>query len=178
MRVRVVGGEAETLHNRGALVSDADGTKAARGVVCWSWALQHSFRGRIKGSNKLRCVRTAPLGPRTGRPQDATFHQCVNLGAYESQKVVTFVPPDGEFELMRWARPGGAAAERQRQGSGASAGGERALELGLGQGRGMGCGQRRRLWLQRPSVQQQQPAGLGCHLERPRCVPGSLMGEV
>ncbi|KXZ55805.1 hypothetical protein GPECTOR_2g1355 [Gonium pectorale] len=34
--------------------------------------------------------------------QDTTFHQCVNLGAYESQKVVTFVPPDGEFELMRY----------------------------------------------------------------------------
>uniref|UniRef100_A0A7S0S210 MHD domain-containing protein n=1 Tax=Chlamydomonas leiostraca TaxID=1034604 RepID=A0A7S0S210_9CHLO len=34
--------------------------------------------------------------------QDATFHQCVNLGTYESQKVVTFVPPDGEFELMRY----------------------------------------------------------------------------
>ncbi len=27
--------------------------------------------------------------------------RCVNLGAFESQKVVTFVPPDGEFELMR-----------------------------------------------------------------------------
>jgi hypothetical protein len=27
--------------------------------------------------------------------------RCVNLGTYESQKVVTFVPPDGEFELMR-----------------------------------------------------------------------------
>lgn len=34
--------------------------------------------------------------------QDTTFHQCVNLGAYEANKVVTFVPPDGEFELMRY----------------------------------------------------------------------------
>lgn len=33
--------------------------------------------------------------------QDATFHPCVNLANYEAQKVVTFVPPDGEFELMR-----------------------------------------------------------------------------
>ncbi|KAL6746629.1 Mu homology domain-containing protein [Haematococcus lacustris] len=33
--------------------------------------------------------------------EDATFHQCVNLGTFESQKVITFVPPDGEFELMR-----------------------------------------------------------------------------
>ncbi len=28
--------------------------------------------------------------------------QCVNLSTYEAQKVVTFVPPDGEFELMRY----------------------------------------------------------------------------
>lgn len=30
--------------------------------------------------------------------------QCVNLGTYETNKVVTFIPPDGEFELMRWVR--------------------------------------------------------------------------
>ena len=33
--------------------------------------------------------------------EDATFHQCVNLSTYEAQKVITFVPPDGEFELMK-----------------------------------------------------------------------------
>lgn len=36
------------------------------------------------------------------KPEDVTFHQCVNLATYESQKVVTFIPPDGEFELMRY----------------------------------------------------------------------------
>lgn len=34
--------------------------------------------------------------------EDVTFHQCVNLSTYEAQKVVTFIPPDGEFELMRY----------------------------------------------------------------------------
>lgn len=34
--------------------------------------------------------------------EDVTFHQCVNLGTYEANKVVTFIPPDGEFELMRY----------------------------------------------------------------------------
>lgn len=33
--------------------------------------------------------------------EDVTFHQCVNLSTFEAQKVVTFIPPDGEFELMR-----------------------------------------------------------------------------
>ncbi len=31
-----------------------------------------------------------------------TFHQAVNLGRYEQEKVVSFVPPDGEFELMKY----------------------------------------------------------------------------
>ncbi|KAI8472032.1 MAG: Mu homology domain-containing protein [Monoraphidium minutum] len=35
-------------------------------------------------------------------PEDVTFHQCVNLGTYEAQRVVTFIPPDGEFELMKY----------------------------------------------------------------------------
>lgn len=34
--------------------------------------------------------------------EDVTFHQCVNLGTYEAQRVVTFIPPDGEFELMKY----------------------------------------------------------------------------
>jgi len=33
---------------------------------------------------------------------DTTFHQCVNLSKFASEKVVTFVPPDGEFEAMRY----------------------------------------------------------------------------
>ena len=36
--------------------------------------------------------------------EDVTFHQCVNLGTYEANKVVTFIPPDGEFELMRYGQ--------------------------------------------------------------------------
>ena len=31
-----------------------------------------------------------------------TFHQCVNLGRFNTEKVVSFVPPDGEFELMKY----------------------------------------------------------------------------
>lgn len=33
---------------------------------------------------------------------DVTFHQCVNLGRFHTDKTVSFVPPDGEFELMKY----------------------------------------------------------------------------
>jgi hypothetical protein len=32
---------------------------------------------------------------------DVTFHQCVNLTRFNTEKTVSFVPPDGEFELMK-----------------------------------------------------------------------------
>ena len=33
---------------------------------------------------------------------DCTFHRCVQLGKFDADRTITFVPPDGEFELMRY----------------------------------------------------------------------------
>lgn len=33
---------------------------------------------------------------------DLTFHQCVKLGKFDTNRQITFVPPDGEFELMKY----------------------------------------------------------------------------
>eukprot|EP00040_Diaphanoeca_grandis_P039288 m.258667 g.258667 ORF g.258667 m.258667 type:complete len:435 (+) comp36862_c0_seq1:213-1517(+) len=33
---------------------------------------------------------------------DLTFHQCVRLGTFDTNRQITFVPPDGEFELMKY----------------------------------------------------------------------------
>ena len=30
------------------------------------------------------------------------FHQCVNLRKFDDDRVITFTPPDGEFELMTY----------------------------------------------------------------------------
>jgi AP-3 complex subunit mu len=34
---------------------------------------------------------------------DCSFHPCVRYGRYERDQVVSFVPPDGNFELMRYS---------------------------------------------------------------------------
>lgn len=45
-------------------------------------------------------------GGRSGKPvvviDDCQFHQCVKLSKFETEHSISFVPPDGEFELMRW----------------------------------------------------------------------------
>lgn len=32
---------------------------------------------------------------------DCQFHQCVKLATFDNERTINFVPPDGEFELMR-----------------------------------------------------------------------------
>ncbi len=32
---------------------------------------------------------------------DCQFHQCVKLSKFETEHSISFIPPDGEFELMR-----------------------------------------------------------------------------
>lgn len=34
--------------------------------------------------------------------EDVTFHHCVKLSRFTEDRVITFVPPDGEFELMSY----------------------------------------------------------------------------
>lgn len=33
---------------------------------------------------------------------DCQFHQCVRLGQFETDHIIAFIPPNGEFELMRY----------------------------------------------------------------------------
>ncbi|GLD68622.1 AP-2 complex subunit mu-B [Lates japonicus] len=33
---------------------------------------------------------------------DCTFHQCVQLSKFDSERSISFIPPDGEYELMRY----------------------------------------------------------------------------
>lgn len=35
---------------------------------------------------------------------DMVFHQCVKLANFAKDRIITFIPPDGEFELMRYRK--------------------------------------------------------------------------
>lgn len=34
--------------------------------------------------------------------EDCQFHQCVRLDDFDNDRIISFIPPDGEFELMRY----------------------------------------------------------------------------
>ena len=34
--------------------------------------------------------------------EDIKFHQCVRLARFENDRTISFIPPDGEFDLMTY----------------------------------------------------------------------------
>ncbi|GAM36060.1 intracellular protein transport-related protein [Talaromyces pinophilus] len=53
-----------------------------------------------KGGNGRTKATRAAAGSVT--LEDCQFHQCVKLGRFDADRTISFVPPDGEFELMRY----------------------------------------------------------------------------
>lgn len=44
--------------------------------------------------------------------EDCSFHRCVQLGKFDADRTITFVPPDGEFELMKYVLERGKTPSR------------------------------------------------------------------
>lgn len=78
------------------------------------------LQSEIVGSVKMRCylsgmpelrlgLNDKVLFENTGRSknkavelEDVKFHQCVRLSRFENDRTISFIPPDGEFELMSY----------------------------------------------------------------------------
>ena len=64
--------------------------------------------GRSSSGSESGPGRSQVVQPQQRRPKqtialdDVTFHQCVNLSQFQGDRIVSFTPPDGEFELMRY----------------------------------------------------------------------------
>ncbi|WKX91572.1 hypothetical protein Q1695_009975 [Nippostrongylus brasiliensis] len=60
------------------------------------------------GLNDKVIFEQATAGARGGRNgkgvelEDVKFHQCVRLSRFEAERTISFIPPDGEFELMSY----------------------------------------------------------------------------
>lgn len=49
----------------------------------------------------LWCLFSPGSGKQSIAIDDCTFHQCVRLSKFDSERSISFIPPDGEYELMR-----------------------------------------------------------------------------
>lgn len=61
---------------------------------------QNPSEGPIGNTDGRRKATRAAAGSVT--LDDCQFHQCVQLGKFDTDRTISFVPPDGEFELMRY----------------------------------------------------------------------------
>lgn len=50
------------------------------------------YRCPIRAANRGKAVEM----------EDIKFHQCVRLSRFENDRTISFIPPDGEFELMSY----------------------------------------------------------------------------
>ncbi|GCB72437.1 hypothetical protein scyTo_0006302 [Scyliorhinus torazame] len=56
----------------------------------------------IEKQGKGTADESAKSGKQSIAIDDCTFHQCVRLSKFESERSISFIPPDGEYELMRY----------------------------------------------------------------------------
>nr|CDS30583.1 clathrin coat assembly protein ap 1 [Hymenolepis microstoma] len=58
---------------------------------------------RLGVNDKLRLEPTSNRGKaKSVELEDIKFHQCVRLSRFENDRTISFIPPDGEFELMSY----------------------------------------------------------------------------
>ena len=70
-------------------------------------SMDEETRRSGRGTSKPKDLRRSGLkdenaGATQIEMDDLVFHQCVKLNKFESERSISFCPPDGEFELMRY----------------------------------------------------------------------------
>lgn len=55
------------------------------------------MEGKQAGSSKRKTKTSSGIAI-----EDIRFHRCVRLGKFDSEKAISFIPPDGEFDLMSY----------------------------------------------------------------------------
>lgn len=63
---------------------------------------QSGFKSKAKGALAIAAAGLNNDEQEAVELDDCQFHQCVRLGKFDSDRSISFVPPDGEFELMRY----------------------------------------------------------------------------
>jgi AP-1 complex subunit mu len=84
--------------NGNVVQSEIVGSVKVRCYLSGMPELRLGLNDRILFENSGRAGRAA----KTVDLEDAKFHQCVRLQKFESERAISFIPPDGDFELMSY----------------------------------------------------------------------------
>jgi len=82
------------------LRSEIVGSVKVRSFLSGMPELRLGLNDRVQFESAGRQVSTAK--GKAIEMEDVTFHQCVKLTRFETDRTISFIPPDGEFELMSY----------------------------------------------------------------------------
>ncbi len=57
---------------------------------------------RIALNDKIALQKEGKVGRTAVDLDDLHFHQCVRLTTFDAERIITFIPPDGDFELLTY----------------------------------------------------------------------------
>jgi len=88
------------------LRADVDGQILMRAYLSGTPECKFGLNDKLvlerKGDRKSIAPAAGDVESSSVELDDCQFHQCVKLGKFDSDRTISFIPPDGEFELMRY----------------------------------------------------------------------------
>lgn len=91
--------------SNGALLrSEVEGSIKVRSVLSGMPELRLGLNDRLQltPGGKSASGKAQPRDQKNIEMEDVKFHQCVSLSRFEADRVISFVPPDGDFELLSY----------------------------------------------------------------------------
>jgi len=89
-------------NNGTVLRSEIVGSVKMRCFLSGMPELRLGLNDRVQFESSAASKGPSKQGGKTIEMEDVNFHQCVKLNRFESERIISFVPPDGEFELMSY----------------------------------------------------------------------------
>lgn len=88
--------------NGNLLRSEIVGSVKMRSFLSGMPELRLGLNDRVQFESAGRQTSSSSAKGKAIEMEDVAFHQCVKLNRFESDRTISFIPPDGEFELMSY----------------------------------------------------------------------------
>ena len=93
------------VSNKGTILrNDVSGSIMVKCYLSGTPECKFGLNDKLLLDNEAKAKSAANRRPGSGiEIDDVSFHQCVKLGKFDMDRTISFVPPDGEFQLMSCA---------------------------------------------------------------------------
>ena len=94
------------VSNKGTILrNDVSGCIMVKCYLSGTPECKFGLNDKLLLDNEAKAKKAANAARRPGSGieiDDVSFHQCVKLGKFDMDRTISFVPPDGEFQLMSY----------------------------------------------------------------------------